>query len=101
MEIFSANKLDALAFHAINQKGQGTDIDRYIYQEGQGLGSFFGNLLRKSVPLLGKAIKGAAHIAKPHAKAVAKELANSAIKQTNKEIEKAIHRSHKRPRQTG
>jgi len=97
MEIFNPSKLDALAFHAINQKGG--DIDRYIYQEGAGLASLFGNLFRKSIPLLGKAIKGAAHIAKPHAKAAARELANSAIKQTTKEIEKAIHRDHKRKRQ--
>ena len=98
MEVFNNNKLEALAFQAINQKGSGNDIDRYIYQEGQGLGSFFGNLFRKSIPLLGKAIKGAAHIAKPYAKAAATELANSALQQTSKEINKAIHRGHKRKR---
>ena len=97
MEVFNVHKLDGLAYEAINQRGYG-DIDRYIYQEGEGLGNFLGNLLRKSVPLLGKAIKGAAHIAKPHAQAAVKELANSAIKQTTKEIEKAIHRPHKRRR---
>ena len=97
MEVFNVNKLDSLAYEAINQKGYG-DIDRYIYQEGEGLGSFFGNLLKKSVPVLGKTIKGVAQIVKPHAKAAARELANNAIKQTSKQIEKAIHRPHKRRR---
>ncbi len=94
MEIFNPNKLDALAFEAIHQRGG--DIDRYIYQEGEGLGSFFGNLFKKSIPLLGKAIKGAARIVKPHAKAAASELANTAIKKTSKELEKAFHSPHKR-----
>ena len=97
MEVFNPSKLDSLAFEALNQRGYG-DIDRYIYQEGEGLGSFFGALLKKSVPLLGKAIKGAAHVVKPHAKAAVSELANTAIKQTSKEIEKALHRPHKRGR---
>ena len=96
MEVFNPNKLDALAFEAISQKGFG-DIDIYVYQEGEGLGSFFGNLFRKAIPLVGKAIKGAAHIAKPYAKAAATELANTAIKETSKKLE-AIHRGHKRQR---
>ena len=95
MEVFNPSKLDSLAFEALNQRGYG-DIDRYIYQEGEGLGSFFGNLFKKSIPLLGKAIKGAAQIAKPHAKAAASELANTAIKKTSKELEKAFHSPHKR-----
>ena len=61
MEHFDASKLDVIAFKAINQKGYGDDIDRYIYsQSGEGLGSFFGNLVKKAIPILGKAIKGAA-----------------------------------------
>ena len=97
METFDASKLNALAFEAINQKGNG-DIDRYIYQDGQGLGSFFGSLFKRAIPLLGKTIKGAARIAKPYAKAAATELADSAIKETSKQIEKAIHREHKKRR---
>ena len=47
----------------------GGDMDGYIYtQEGEGIGSFFGNLLKKVLPLATKAIKGAAHIAAPHLK---------------------------------
>ena len=59
METFDVSKLNALAFEAINQKGNG-DMDRYIYQDGQGLGSFFGSLMKRALPLLGKTIKGAA-----------------------------------------
>ena len=69
MERLDASKLDVIAFKAINQKGDGDDIDRYIYsQSGEGLGSFFGNLVKKAIPILGKAIKGAAKAAVPHLK---------------------------------
>ena len=50
METFDVSKLNALAFEAINQKGNG-DMDRYIYQDGQGLGSFFGSLMKRALPL--------------------------------------------------
>ena len=55
METFDVSKLNALAFEAINQKGNG-DMDRYIYQDGQGLGSFFGSLMKRALPLLGKTL---------------------------------------------
>ncbi len=96
MEVFNSNKVHDLALQAISQSGHG--MDRYIYQEGEGLGSFFGNLFTKAIPFLGKAIKGAAQIAKPHAQAAAKELVNSATQQSVKELQKAIHRPHKRQR---
>ena len=51
-----------------------------ICQEGEGIGSFFGNLLKKVLPLATKAIKGAAHIAAPHLKEAATELAGEASK---------------------
>ena len=99
MEVFNSSKLYGLAYHSINQSGRGHEIDRYIYQDGEGLGSFFGNLFRKSLPFLGKAIKGAAQILKPHAETAATELINKAANQSVKEIQKAIHRPHKRKRQ--
>ena len=95
METFDVSKLNALAFEAINQKGNG-DMDRYIYQDGQGLGSFFGSLMKRALPLLGKTIKGAVRIAKPHLKKAATELANSAIKEGSNQLEQAIHRQHKK-----
>ena len=77
MERLDASKLDVIAFKAINQKGYGDDIDRYIYsQSGEGLGSFFGNLVKKAIPILGKAIKGAA---KGAAKAALPHLQDAAI----------------------
>ena len=67
MELLDTRKLDEIAFRAINQRGYGDDIDRYIYsQSGEGLGSFFGKLAKKAIPILGKAIKGAAKAAVPH-----------------------------------
>ena len=51
MEHLDASKLDVIAFKAINQKGYGDDIDRYINsQSGEGLRSFFGNLAKKAIP---------------------------------------------------
>ena len=78
METFDVSKLNALAFEAINQKGNG-DMDRYIYQDGQGLGSFFGSLMKRA-----------------HLKKAATELANSAIKEGSNQLEQAIHRQHKK-----
>ena len=67
MELLDTRKLDEIAFRAINQRGYGDDIDRYIYsQSGEKLGSFFGKLAKKAIPILGKAIKGAAKAAVPH-----------------------------------
>ena len=87
METFDVSKLNALAFEAINQKGNG-DMDRYIYQDG--------SLIKRALPLLGKTIKGAVRIAKPHLKKAATELANSAIKEGSNQLEQAIHRQHKK-----
>lgn len=70
MEVFRADKYNTNFYHStIAQTGGATGIDQYIYsQHGEGIGSFFGNLLRGVTPIIGKAIKGAVHIAKPHAK---------------------------------
>ena len=61
METFNPNRLKSLAQYSVLQSGKGVDKDRYIYSmQGEGLGSFFGNLLKSIVPFLGKAIKGVA-----------------------------------------
>ena len=52
--------------------------------------------MKRALPLLGKTIKGAARIAKPHLKKAATELANSAIKEGSNQLEQAIHRQHKK-----
>ena len=65
----------------------GGEMDGYIYtQEGEGIGSLFGNLLKKVLPLATKAIKGAAHIAAPHLKEAATELAGEASKSLIRKI---------------
>ena len=65
----------------------GGEMDGYIYtQEGEGIGSFFGNLFKKVLPVATKAIKGAAHIAAPHLKEAATELAGEASKSLIRKI---------------
>ena len=67
MEPLNSSRIDEIAFRAINQKGNGDEIDRYIYsQSGEGLASFLGGLAKKAIPIFGKAIKGAAKAAVPH-----------------------------------
>ena len=81
----------------------GGEMDGYIYtQEGEGIGSFFGNLLKKVLPLATKAIKGAAHIAAPHLKEAATELAGEATKSlihriNNKKGPESNPRKRRRP----
>ena len=67
MECFDTSHLDKIAFKAINQNGYGDDIDRYIYaQSGEGLGYFFGKVVKAAIPLLQKSIKGTAKAVTPH-----------------------------------
>ena len=50
------------------QFGKGHAMDRYIYQEGEGIGSFLGNMFQTIFPFLKQGIKGIAAVAKPHLK---------------------------------
>lgn len=91
-----------LQSYEIFQEGSG-EIDRYIYQQGEGLGSFFGNLFKKAVPLLGKAIKAAGKVAAPHAAKAGKEIIEAGAKRGFEELSKGatkqietVHRPHKR-----
>ena len=48
MEPLDSSRIEEIAFRAINQKGNGDEIDRYIYsQSGEGLASFLGGLAKK------------------------------------------------------
>lgn len=88
---------------AIVQTGRGHHaIDRYVYNmEGEGLGNFFGSLLKQAVPLLTSAIKGAAAIAKPIAVSAGKELIATGAKRGAEELTKQfVHRPHKKRRRT-
>ena len=105
METINPSTFQALANHAIVvQQGHG-DIDRYIYQDGAGIGSFFGNLFKKVVPMLLPSIKGAAkgavNIIKPHAIKAGKDLVSAGAKRgfeelTNLAEKKIRHKKHKR-----
>ena len=105
METINPSTFQALANHAIVvQQGRG-DIDRYIYQDGEGIASFFGNLFKKAVPMIFPAIKGAAkgaaNIIKPHAIKAGKDLLSAGAKRgfeelTNLGEQKLKHKKHKR-----
>ena len=73
----------------------GGEMDGYIYtQEGEGIGSFFGNLLRKVLPLATKGIKAAANMAAPHIKQAAKEIASDAGRGVIRTIENKLEDRH-------
>lgn len=103
METFNETHLKTAAHSVINQNGKGMDIDRYIYSmQGEGLGSFFGNIVKSALPMLGKAIKGAAKIAKPHMIAVGNDLLAAGSKRGIDAInKKLIHKPHKKQKQNG
>ena len=102
MEIFNPDRLKTLAQYSVLQSGKGSDIDRYVYSmQGEGLSSFFGNLLKSAVPFLGKAIKGVAKIAKPHLIAAGKDIVTASTKRGVEELNnKLIHKPHKRRKRT-
>ena len=79
------------------QHGSGGDY--YVYnQEGEGLGSFFGGLFKKALPILGQAIKGTASIAKPHLKKAATELVSKGSKRLIDNISGNIINRIEKPR---
>ena len=100
MEVFKPDKFHGEIYRATIKQSGGGNIDRYIYsQDGEGIGSFFGNLFRTVAPMvgpiLGKAIKGAAQLAEPHIK----QLANDAIAVGSKRLSDKIHgRSKRQPK---
>ena len=70
--------------------------------QGEGLSSFFGNLLKSAVPFLGKTKKVVAKIAKPHLfSAGKKDIVTAGIKRGVEELNnKLIHKPHKRRKRT-
>ena len=103
MEIFNPTRIDTSMYRSvINQSGRGVDMDRYIYssQTGEGIGSFFGNMIRSAIPVISRSIKGAATIARPHLKNAAKEIiATGSKRAVDKLSGDIVHRVHsaKRP----
>ena len=98
MEVFQPTRLDTTGYRsAINQSGRGMEMDRYIYsnQSGEGIGSFFGNLLRTAIPLIGRTIKGAATIAKPHLKKAVQDIVATGSKRAIDKLSgDIVHKVH-------
>lgn len=92
------NKLNTKAYRAaIVQKGGSMEMDRYIYaMEGEGLGNFFGSLLKQAVPLITTAIKGATKAAKPIAVSVGNELISAGAKRGADELTRIAHSKHRK-----
>ena len=84
MEVFNPSTDDVKAYrHVIMQHGSGYDNDGYyVYsmQDGEGLGQFFGSLLKTAIPVLGRAIKGVSQIAKPHLQKAAADIVTAGSK---------------------
>ena len=101
MEDYNPSTLRAKAHPVIVQNGSGGDIDRYIYnQNGEGLGSFFGSIMKNAIPFLGNTIKGGLKIARPHISAIGKELITSGAKKGIEAITKSATASNSKRRQT-
>ena len=98
MEIYNLNQIKLSNYRAaINQSGRGADMDRYIYsnQTGEGISSFFGNLARTVLPMLGNAIKGTARIAKPHLQRAATDIVRTGSKRAIDKIAgDIVHKTH-------
>ena len=85
MERYILDKKSEQIFRQCFQMGG--DMDGYIYtQEGEGIGSFFGNLFKKVIPLATRAIKGIASAAKPHLQNAAKDIVGKASKKLIEKI---------------
>ena len=106
METFTANDFKRKAYRSvIVQKGGSNEMDRYIYgMQGEGLGNFFGTLIKQAIPLIGSAIKGAVKVSKPFAVAAGKELVTAGAKRgiealtknTTNKNQKIVHKRHKK-----
>lgn len=71
-----------------SQNGKGFDIDRYIYhQQGAGIGSFFGKLLRYVLPVAKTAISRTYDIAKPHIQEAGTQLVKGATRALTRKAE--------------
>ena len=89
MEIY--NPTPSYSRYKTLMHGKGLTPDGYyIYQEGEGLGSMLGQLLRRAVPILKSGIKGAVNIAKPHLKNAASDLVKSGSKKVIEKLSSEV-----------
>jgi hypothetical protein len=101
MENFNARDLNSKLYRSvIVQKGGALEMDRYIYNMGgEGLGNYFGSLLKQAIPLLGSAAIKGSRALKPIVTAAGKDIIAAGIKRGAKEVTKHIvHKPHKKRR---
>ena len=80
------------------QFGKGHTMDRYIYQEGEGIGSFLGNMFQTIFPFLKQGIKGIAAVAKPHLKATAADIVRTGTKRVLEKLDTPRNNPRNTPR---
>lgn len=105
MELCNPNLQDIKAYRQIMlQHGSGYDGDGYyIYsQDGRGIGSFLGGLVKSALPVITRAIKTGANVAKPHLKKAASDVVTAGskrlISKLSSDIVKTTNRPNKRRR---
>lgn len=101
MEIFNPTSRDVRAYRQIMmQHGSGFDKDGYyIYsQEGEGIASFFGNLLKSALPIMGRTIKATAKLATPHLRKAAGDIVATGSKRLLQNISGDIINSIEKPK---
>lgn len=100
MEVYNPTNNTINSYRSIiNQSGSGV-MDRFIWrnQDGEGIGSFFGNLFRSAIPILSSGIKGAATLAKPHLKRAAIDIVNTGSKRAISKLSNNINRKVTTPK---
>lgn len=102
MEVYCPNSRQiASSFRqTMLQHGSGYDKDGYYYysQEGEGIGSFFGNLFKSALPVISRGIKGAISISKPHLKKAAADIVSTGSKRVLNKISGDIVKTIERPK---
>ena len=84
-------------YRAVIQLGS-EHIDRYVFQEGEGIASFFGNLFKSSVPIISRAIKETARITKPHLKRAVADIVTTGAKRILDKTSDTKTHTHKKKR---
>ena len=82
------------------QHGAGYDNEGYyIYsQEGDGIGSFFGGLIKSALPIIGRSIKAGARLAKPYIKKGAADIVTVGSKRLTDKLTADIAKSIAKPK---
>lgn len=100
MEIYNPSAAQLKAYRdVIFQTGNGYDKDGfYIYQTGEGLSSFFGGLLKSTLPFLSSSIKGLGRISAPHIKNAGKDLVAAGSKRLIEKLSGDVVKKIDQPR---